>query len=143
MDVLRKGVATLTLVRTGVASLCVLLVAALAAGGARGASVHCPAGAHTLRADSVARAAKVALARVSSAYRGYDTKGATVVSAAWASAAGPWGNEVGRQCGARAAARTVVVQLRFPRMAPSASLSQGVVDVSRFAHGYRIWAVVH
>ena len=64
-----------------------------------------------------------------------------MVSAKRASAAGPRGAQVGRQCGAKAKARTVVVELRFPRMAPSASLSEGVVDVARFAGGYHVWAV--
>jgi ABC-type polysaccharide/polyol phosphate transport system ATPase subunit len=52
------------------------------------------------------------------------------------------GEQVGRECGAGARARAVIVELRFPRMAPSASLSEGVVDVSRFPNGYRVWAVV-
>ena len=78
-----------------------------------------------------------------SEYPTLKTAGATVVSAKRASAAGPRGEQVGRECGARARARTVVVELRFPRMAPSASLSEGVVDVSRFPNGYRVWAVVH
>jgi hypothetical protein len=44
--------------------------------------------------------------------------------------------------------KTVLVGLEFPAMAPSASLSQGAVYVSRFqrsgehAH-YRVWSVQH
>jgi hypothetical protein len=36
--------------------------------------------------------------------------------------------------------RTVVVDLLFPRMLPSASLSQGVALVLPFNTGYRVWA---
>lgn len=39
--------------------------------------------------------------------------------------------------------RAVVVELRFPHLLPSASSSEGVVDVSRLAGGYRVWNVVH
>ena len=44
------------------------------------------------------------------------------------SAAAPFG------CGSRVRNRTVVVDLLFPKMLPSASLSQGVVFVSLFPH---------
>ena len=39
--------------------------------------------------------------------------------------------------------RTVVVDLLFPKMLPSASLSEAVVLVSRFRTGYRVWEVAH
>ncbi|MGH2949336.1 MAG: hypothetical protein ACRDPC_24290 [Solirubrobacteraceae bacterium] len=45
--------------------------------------------------------------------------------------------------GRRARNRTVVVRLEFPAMRPSASLSQGVVLVSRFDGEYRVWAQLH
>jgi hypothetical protein len=38
--------------------------------------------------------------------------------------------------------RTVVVHLLYPKLLPSQSLSQGVVYVSRFKSGYRVWEVV-
>ncbi|HEY5288240.1 MAG TPA: hypothetical protein VIJ50_14175 [Solirubrobacteraceae bacterium] len=38
-------------------------------------------------------------------------------------------------------ARMVVVELQFPKEWPSASLSEGVVFVSRFKGGYRVWGV--
>jgi hypothetical protein len=104
---------------------------------------HCPAGALVLPANAAARAAKAALFTAASHYPTLNTTGAKVVSAKRGSAVGPRGAEVGRQCGAKAEARTVVVELRFPRMAPSASLSEGVVVVARFAGGYRIWAIEH
>jgi hypothetical protein len=96
-----------------------------------------------LHADAAARASKQALDEAATTYPGLKTKGATVVSAKPAASAGPRGKQVGLQCGATIRARTVVVELRFPRIAPSASLSEGVVDVARFANGYRVWAVVH
>jgi hypothetical protein len=53
------------------------------------------------------------------------------------------GHYAGRNCGPRLQHRTVVVYLRFPALAPSASLSEGVVLVSRFRGGYRVWARLH
>ena len=109
----------------------------------RAAQEHCPAGALILPGNGVARAAKAALASAAADYPTLKTTGAVVVSARRATSAGPRGVQVARECGTRARARTAVVQLRFPRMAPSASLAEGVVDVSRFSNGYRVWAVVH
>jgi hypothetical protein len=39
--------------------------------------------------------------------------------------------------------RTVVVDLEFPRLLPSASLSQGTAFVSRQGRSYRVWKVAH
>jgi hypothetical protein len=132
-------------VQTGALLLCTLLLtaAAFGAGNAGAAGVHCPVGALVLPARGMTQAAKAALAAAASSYRGLNTKDAKVVSAKRATVAGPRGVEVGRECGLKARARTVVVELRFPRMLPSASLSEGIVDVARFAQGYRVWAVVH
>ena len=47
------------------------------------------------------------------------------------------------QCGKVVRERTVVVDLLFPRMLPSASLSGGVVLVSLFQTGYRVWEAGH
>ena len=46
-------------------------------------------------------------------------------------------------CSSQVRNRTVVVDLLFPKMLPSASLSEGVVFVSLFRTGYRIWDVAH
>jgi hypothetical protein len=130
----------------------VLLVSLLAAGAAagsagasssRGTTAGCPRGALVLPADAVARAGKRAVAEAAKRYRGLKTAGARVVDARRADAAGPRGREVLRHCGPTVRHRTVVVQLLFPRMLPSASLSEGVVDVSLFPGGYRVWEVVH
>jgi hypothetical protein len=37
----------------------------------------------------------------------------------------------------------VVVDLEFPRMLPSTSLSQGTVFISRVGRRYRVWEVAH
>lgn len=104
---------------------------------------QCPTGALRLPADGVARAAEQALDEAAAVYRGVDTRGALVQAADRSAFAGPRGRQVRGECGADVARRTVVVQLLFPRMRPSASLSQGVVFVARFPHGYRVWQVAH
>jgi hypothetical protein len=88
-------------------------------------------------------AARQALAQAARDYPSLKTAGAEVMAADRASFAGARGREVGRQCGARVRDRTVVVQMLFPRMLPSASLSEAVVAVSRFAQGYRVWEILH
>lgn len=132
---------TATAAAIGVAALA--FASAFASGAGAVPMQRCPAGTLVLPANAAARAAKTALVTAASDYPTLNTTGAKVVSAKRASAAGPRGAQVRRQCGAKAQARTVVVELRFPRMAPSASLSEGVVDVARFAGGYRVWAVAH
>jgi hypothetical protein len=83
------------------------------------------------------------LAEAARDYPGISTAAAEVLAADRAGFAGARGSEVARQCGVRAADRTVVVQILFPRMLPSASLSEAIVAVSRFAHGYRVWEILH
>jgi hypothetical protein len=132
-------------IRLAVTLVATLLLptAALAAVNLADANVPCPTAALVLPADGVAKAEKAALVAAPSRYRGLNTKGAKVVWAKRATVAGPRGAQVGKECGTKARARTVVVALRFPHMLPSASLSQGVVAVSRFAKGYRVWSVLH
>jgi hypothetical protein len=96
-----------------------------------------------LSAHATEKAARAALAAAPERYKGLDVKGATVVWSKLAKAAGPRGGEVAFQCGKTIQARTVVVELRFPKELPSASLSEGVVFVSRFKSGYRVWEVAH
>jgi hypothetical protein len=67
---------------------------------------------------------------------------AVVVRSALAPHAGR-GDEASAQCGTRVFRRTVVVDLLFPKMLPSASLSQGTVFVSRSGTGYQVWEVAH
>jgi hypothetical protein len=103
----------------------------------------CPAGILPLPADAVQHAADRALADAAKLYPGVDTRGAEVMAADRSAFAGVRGREVRTLCGPKVATRTVVVQMLFPRMLPSASLSQSVVFVGRFAHGYKVWYVAH
>ena len=110
---------------------------------ARGPNGQCPTGARALPATGVIHAAASALAEASRDYSGLNTEGAEVMAADRVSFAGARGEEVAHQCGARVAERTVIVQMLFPRMLPSASLSEAVVAVSRFPDGYRVWEILH
>lgn len=111
---------------------------------ARSFAQSCPASARgilPLRPDSVAQAARRAL--------GFDKappgvkRGTQVMASGRSAFAGARGGEVKFLCGAKVARRTVVVQLLFPWLLPSQSLSQGVVFVGRFRGGYRVWYVAH
>ncbi|HEV2371130.1 MAG TPA: hypothetical protein VGS19_03080 [Streptosporangiaceae bacterium] len=103
----------------------------------------CPAGIRPLPAAGVQHAAGQALAEAAKLYPGINTRGAEVMAADRSAFAGVRGREVTSLCGKKVAARTVVVQMLFPRMLPSASLSESVVFAGRFAHGYRVWYVAH
>ena len=104
---------------------------------------QCPTEALALPATGVIHAAGRALAEASRDYSRLKTEGAEVMAADRVSFAGVRGDEVARQCGARVAERTVIVQMLFPRMLPSASLSEAVVAASRFPDGYRVWEILH
>jgi hypothetical protein len=104
----------------------------------RQAKAALPLSAHATR-----KAAQAALAAAPERYAELNVTGATVVWSKVATAAGPRGGEVAFQCGKTIQARTVVVELRFPKELPSTSLSEGVVFVSRFKSGYRVWEVAH
>lgn len=137
---MRRGVSCSAVVLVVLSSW---LVSGAGAARAATASGTCPTGALVLPANGVARAAARAVAEAKARYPHLDTTGVRVTRARPARAAGPRGAQVSAQCGAKVRLRTVVVELRFPRLLPSASLSEGVVDVSRFAGGYRVWNVVH
>lgn len=131
----------------GVAIAAVTVVLTLPAAGAPHAQPQhaaglarrgCPAGALRLPPDAVARAADVA--------RHYKDDPRTVIVAsgfATSPASGTRGLEVKHQCGAMIARRTVVVDLFYPWLRPSASLTQGTLFVGYFHHGYRVWEVAH
>lgn len=102
---------------------------------------RCPADALPLPAEAVARAADQARIQAPALHKGF---GPAVVELAWLAkfklsvwAAAPF------HCNSRVRNRTVVVDLLFPRMLPSASLSEGVVFVSLFPTGYQVWDVAH
>jgi hypothetical protein len=104
----------------------------------------CPASAQgilPLRRDSVAKAADRAL--VFAKQPPGVKPGTEVMASDRAAFAGARGQEVTAMCGARVARRTVVVQVLFPWLLPSASLSQGVLFVGRFHGGYRVWFAAH
>jgi hypothetical protein len=107
------------------------------------AAKRCPEDALPLPSNGIAVATDAALAQVRDAYSGIDTSRAQANIASRAAADAARGPQVKRQCGERVAARTTIVYLFFPEMRPSASLTQGVVFVSRFSGGYRIWQVAH
>jgi hypothetical protein len=97
-----------------------------------------------LPGDAVARASLAALDQARAVYGGLERKGMRVTRAALApDDRTPRGAYARAKCGRAAQRRTVVVYLEFPAMRPSASLSQGVVLVSRFAGAYRVWARLH
>ena len=133
------GVAALLLFGSAVS----LGVGMAAPGSAGRPTGRCPTAARGLPADGVIGAARRALAAAARDYPGLKTAGTEVLAADRAGFAGARGSEVATQCGARVRDRTVVVQLLFPRMLPSASLSEAVVAVSRFARGYRVWEILH
>jgi hypothetical protein len=100
---------------------------------------RCPKDALPLPAEAVARAADQARIQAPALYKGF---GPAVVELAWRAkfkltvwAAAPF------HCNSRTRNRTVIVDLLFPKMLPSASLSEGVVFVSLFRTGYQIWDV--
>jgi hypothetical protein len=106
----------------------------------------CPQGARLLPPDALAGAIRAALREAPSLYggpRGIDTRDMRATRAALARVAGVRGRQVRRECGRRVQRRTAVVELEFPRMLPSASLSQGTVFISRVGPGYRVWEVAH
>jgi hypothetical protein len=97
-----------------------------------------------LPGDAVARATLAALDQAPAVYRGTKLEGMRATEAILARLDDPGRGGYARvTCGRRVQSRTVVVYLEFPAMRPSASLSQGVVLVSRFAGEYRVWAQLH
>jgi hypothetical protein len=98
----------------------------------------------TLPGDALAGATRAALDQARGLYRGTKLRGMRATAAALASSdRGGRGGYARANCGRRVQSRTVVVYLEFPAMRPSASLSQGVVLVSRFGGRYRVWAQLH
>jgi hypothetical protein len=102
---------------------------------------RCPRAVLPLPAEGVARAADQAQIEAPALYKGF---GPVVVELAWRATfrLNVWASTP-FQCSNRIRQRTVVVDLLFPKMLPSASLSEGVVLVSRFRTGYRVWEVGH
>ena len=102
---------------------------------------RCPTHALPLPAEGVARAADQARVQAPALYKG---SGHAVVELAWRARfrLNVWAG-TSFHCSDLVRRRTVVVDLLLPKYLPSASLSHGVVFVSRFAIGYRVWEVAH
>lgn len=96
-----------------------------------------------LSADATKKAARAAVAAAPKLYKDLNVKDAKVVWSKVATAAGPRGEQVAFECGKTIQARTVVVELQFPKELPSTSLSEGVVFVSRVKDGYQVWERAH
>lgn len=96
-----------------------------------------------LPGNALAGATLAALDQARAVYRNLNLKGMRATKAILADDDPARGAYAGLNCGRRVQRRTVVVYLQFPALLPSASLSQGVVLVSRFVGGYRIWAQLH
>lgn len=124
-------------------------VAIAASATARPSAAHrsssaCPHQPQPLPADAIAGAAQAALANARTVHRGPDGKRMRITEAILADDAPARGGYAGRNCGHLVQSRSIVVYLQFPALLPSASLSEGVVLVSRFADGhYRVWATLH
>jgi hypothetical protein len=133
------------LAAAAVASTLVVAVPSLAASAAaqRPHAPSCPLHPQVLPGNAIAGATELALSRASALYPDLDTRGAVATSAARAAYAGVRGAQVVRECGDRVGDRTVVVQMLFPRMLPSASLSQSTVFVDRENGAYRVWEIAH
>lgn len=99
-------------------------------------SVRCPRAALSLGRNAIAPATEAAL----KATKRGDPQ---VVGARLAGRDGERGPIARTWCGKRIQARTVVVYIDLRAYRASASLSQRVAFVSRFASGYRVWAVPH
>ena len=109
---------------------------------ARAGCCQCPkATPLPLPADAVDRAADQA--RIQAPFL-YPKFGPAVVELAWRAIfkLQVWASTPFR-CSNLVRQRTVVVDLLFPKMLPSASLSEGVVLVSLFKTGYQVWEVGH
>ena len=140
------GVLAVVVVAGGVAGVVAFRPAATQAAGIHAARLVTTAGCPKatplpLPADAVDRAADQA--RIQAPFL-YPKFGPAVVELAWRAifklhvwASTPF------QCSNLVRQRTVVVDLLFPKMLPSASLSEGVVLVSLFKTGYKVWEVGH
>ncbi|MGC8635082.1 MAG: WD40/YVTN/BNR-like repeat-containing protein [Candidatus Limnocylindrales bacterium] len=97
--------------------------------------------------DPEARANAVAAARaaVPTLYKTIDTAGYEVQVAAPANSppVARYGSIVRTLCGPLTQSGTYVVELRFPAMEPSASLSQGQLFVGRLGAGWQVWYQYH
>lgn len=103
----------------------------------------CPGSSpEALAGDALAGATSAALKQAPLIYRSTNLDGMRATQAVLATFDVDRGGYAAK-CGSAVHRRTVVVYLQFPAMRPSASLSQGVLLLSRFAGQFRVWAVLH
>lgn len=95
-----------------------------------------------LPGDALIGATSAALDQARTLYKSLNLTGMRAIEAVLAPFNAPRGGYA-TKCGGTVRARTVVVELEFPAMKPSSSLSQGVVLISRFGGKYRVWAELH
>ena len=103
----------------------------------------CPVRARELPAEALAGAVHAAVAASVRLYPGPAQRRVRAVQATIATRDRDRGGYARRLCGSAVQRRTVDVYLEFPDAAPSASLAQGVVAVSKTSRGFRVWAVIH
>ncbi len=72
-----------------------------------------------------------------------DTTGFQVAKAYQADPSNGYGAIAFGLCGEVVGSRTVVVELSFPKMLPSADLSAGQLFLSRFPDGWKVWFQYH
>ena len=95
-------------------------------------------------ADAKAAATAAAEAAVPQRYpRHIDIAGFRVTDAYAADPASGYGAIPYGLCGQAVGQRTWVVELSFPKMAPSVDLSAGQLFLSRFPEGWKIWFQYH
>ena len=112
------------------------VAAALAPAGGAVRSSSCPRGLLPLGANSISAAAAAAFAHEARSSR-------PLVVAASLASADERGQIARRECGRTVLERTVVVHIQLRAFLPSASLSERVSFVGRFAGGYRVWQIAH
>ena len=106
---------------------------------------HCPSET-PLDPGAGARDAAVAAAEAAVPQRyppHIDIAGFAVTDAYPADPSSGYGSIAYGLCGATVGQRTWVVELSFPRMAPSVDLSAGQLFLSRFPDGWKVWFQYH
>ena len=116
-----------------------------AAPGPRTPDSHCP-GETPLDPGAGARDAAIAAAEAAVPQRyppHIDVAGFRVADAYPADPSSGYGTIAYGLCGAIVGQRTWVVELSFPKMAPSVDLSAGQLFLSRFPDGWKVWFQYH
>jgi len=103
----------------------------------------CPRHSIPLPANGLAGATEAALRDAPRLFLGTKLAGIRAVQATRADADRARGGYAKTKCGRAIQSRTIDVYLEFPAQKPSASLSQGVVVVTRTSGGYVTWARLH